>query len=719
MKMKMSRFFEFLTIVSMLCACSDVGKTAGTDEQSEGVFAVKDREIAGVTQKGPFLVGSSVTIQELNRVTLVQTGRSFKTSVKSDQGDFVLRGVSLVSPYALLEVNGYYFNEVSWEKSEGMVTLNALTDLTDRNHVNVNVLTHLMVDRVLRLVQKEGKSFTEAKKQAEEEALALFGIEGGLEKSEDMDLFAGEGREFLAALSVMMQRNGAMADLSERLALAALSFEKNEGFGAEMVDWTFETEYDYFEKGLYHESGELGFEKNILYKVSRNMESWIQGWNSEKFVNYMYDFWAQNFGLGKCDEKNDEEIRKNINEQSKYYGVVFRCDGDNKRWIWGGYRKKSDSTNVEIIDLRDGTIYKTLRIGNVTWMAENLRYGKSRQNIRKNGNLYRRDSALSACPKGFRLPRYSEAENLLQQYGGAGKNAADSLLAKNGFNAILGDDGTLALWISTKGLYFEDSTSSYYSQNGFVLWIDSSIADIREFDFYSDRSRALVRCVIDSVQVSDEPKQYSADKYIIDARDNEKYRFTEINGKYWMAENLRYKAAVTKDSICGHDECYYICGDEGCFYSWYEAVGSDSTHDVCPESWHLPSQFEWNEMLTFVADRIDSSWGRWDPLWKYYDIGYRLGSFRDWNKDDFVLQEVDNLYDFSVKPVGLIRSDLYYDEVRTEFWTSSDTLIVDAGYADADEGGLLISLEERSMSMKASLLAENKLNRCPVRCVKD
>ncbi len=696
MKKMMIYFFELLSIAAMLCACSDVGKTAGTDEQSEGVFAVTDREIAGVTQKGPFLVGSSVTIQELNRVTLVQTGRSFKTSVKSDQGDFVLRGVSLVSPYALLEVNGYYFNEVSWEKSEGMVTLNALTDLTDRNHVNVNVLTHLMVDRVLRLVQKEGKSFTEAKKQAEEEALALFGIEGGLEKSEDMDLFAGEGREFLAALSVMMQRDGAMADLSERLALAALSFEKNEGFGAEMVDWTFETEYDYFEKGLYHEQGVLGFEENILYKVSRNMESWIQGWNSEKFVNYMYDFWAQNFGLGKCDEKNDEEIRKNMNEQSKYYGAEFRCDGDNKRWIWGGYRKKSDSTNVEIIDLRDGTIYKTLRIGNVTWMAENLRYGKSRQNIRKNGNLYSRNSALSACPNGFRLPRYSEAENLLQQYGGAGKNAADSLLAKNGFNAILGDDGTLALWISTKGRYFEDSTSSYYSENGFVLWIDSSIADIREFDFYSDRSRALVRCV----KVSDEPKQYSADKYIKDARDNEMYRFTEINGKYWTAENLRYREAMKMDKI-------KMCGDEGCFYSWYEATGSDSTHDVCPEGWHLPSQFEWDEMLTFVAKDCDSLGGSYYRVLKTYDIGYRLGGIRDWNKDDFVLQEVDDPYDFSVKPDASV------------FWTSSDTSFVDDAYGDTGEVGLVITVEKKSMSLGASLVFDDKTSRRPVRCVKD
>ena len=59
------------------------------------------------------------------------------------------------------------------------------------------------------------------------------------------------------------------------------------------------------------------------------------------------------------------------------------------------------------------------------------------RNIRRSAlYLYDYDAALGACPVGTRLPRYEEVENLLLQYGGAGKNAADSLMAVDGFNAL-------------------------------------------------------------------------------------------------------------------------------------------------------------------------------------------------------------------------------------------------------------------------------------------
>ena len=51
-------------------ACSG-RDTAGTSEESDGIVAIKDKQIAGVTQKGPFLLGSSVTIQGLDGNTLV------------------------------------------------------------------------------------------------------------------------------------------------------------------------------------------------------------------------------------------------------------------------------------------------------------------------------------------------------------------------------------------------------------------------------------------------------------------------------------------------------------------------------------------------------------------------------------------------------------------------------------------------------------------------
>ena len=158
--MKVMKFisnFAMLAFGLVFWACTE-NNTAGTSDESEGIVAIKDREIAGVTQKGPFLTGSSLTVQELDGETLAQTGKSFRTRVKSDQGDFVLGGINLVSPYALLEVNGYYLNEVSWKKSEGMIALNALTDLSDRSHVNVNILTHLTVDRILTLVRRDGKT---------------------------------------------------------------------------------------------------------------------------------------------------------------------------------------------------------------------------------------------------------------------------------------------------------------------------------------------------------------------------------------------------------------------------------------------------------------------------------------------------------------------------------------------------------------------------------
>ena len=169
--MNLNKLFTFLfaMISSIFVACSD-SEVAGGSSDDAGIYAVKDLNVAGVSQKGPFLAGSSVAIQELDGRTLVQTGNSFRSSIKNDLGDFSIKGVSLVSQYALLEVNGYYRNEVSGEKSKGMIALNALTDLTNRNHVNVNLMTHLTAYRILNLVQNEKMTFADAKKQADEKS---------------------------------------------------------------------------------------------------------------------------------------------------------------------------------------------------------------------------------------------------------------------------------------------------------------------------------------------------------------------------------------------------------------------------------------------------------------------------------------------------------------------------------------------------------------------
>ncbi len=97
------------------------------------------------------------------------------------------------------------------------MTLNALTDLSDREEVNVNLLTHLEYERALHLVGT-GMNFPAAKRRAESEIFNAFGIAGDFANSEDLSIFeSGDGNAALLAFSVLMLGDLTEADLTERL----------------------------------------------------------------------------------------------------------------------------------------------------------------------------------------------------------------------------------------------------------------------------------------------------------------------------------------------------------------------------------------------------------------------------------------------------------------------------------------------------------------------
>lgn len=185
-------------------------------DKSENV--ITKSEISGVVQKGPFLNGTSIGIYELND-DYSPTGKTFSSQIIDNTGTFQLLNVSLISPYVQLKADGYYFNEITGQNSNSPITLYALTDITNKTSVNVNILSNLEKSRIEYLLTT-GLSFSDAKKQAEQEILRIFSLLK--DDIADFDLLNitedGDNNAILLAVSIITQGYRSESELSDLLA---------------------------------------------------------------------------------------------------------------------------------------------------------------------------------------------------------------------------------------------------------------------------------------------------------------------------------------------------------------------------------------------------------------------------------------------------------------------------------------------------------------------
>ena len=90
----------------------------------------------------------------------------------------------------------------------------------------------------------------------------------------------------------------------------------------------------------------------------------------------------------------------------------------------------------DLVDYRDGNTYRTVTIGPMTWMAENLRYPTGTSACESNeveyGCFYSWETAMSACPVGWHLSTKAEWETLFAIAGG-GEVAANALKSTSGW----------------------------------------------------------------------------------------------------------------------------------------------------------------------------------------------------------------------------------------------------------------------------------------------
>lgn len=181
--------------------------------------------------------------------------------------------------------------------------------------------------------------------------------------------------------------------------------------------------------------------------------------------------------------------------------------------------------DAKMVDSRDGKTYKTVKIGDKVWMAENLSYqtGESKcydnkpENCDKYGRLYVWSEAVTACPDGWHLPNKQELEDLeitAGQKAGDIDMAGTVLKSSTGWNrneydgkSGNGTDG-LGFGALPAGSYFSDlddfhdegnyalfwSSTEYSSNDAYYLVLDCSYEGAGVYD-YDKSSGFSVRCV--------------------------------------------------------------------------------------------------------------------------------------------------------------------------------------------------------------------------------
>lgn len=179
--------------------------------------------------------------------------------------------------------------------------------------------------------------------------------------------------------------------------------------------------------------------------------------------------------------------------------------------------------------------------------------------------------------------------------------------------------------------------------------------------------------------------------------DGNVYQTVQLGTQCWMRENLRVthyadgtplKLGTTTDAE--EHYYYYPNGSEddavryGLLYSWFTALnGAKPTENVpsglrgiCPEGWHLPSNFEWMGLEDFLGYKDEHRCGT-----DVNNVAKAMASQEGWFLDVMTTAPECSIMDdptknnssqLNILPAGSFWNSYYGFGTNTGFWTASD-----------------------------------------------
>ena len=440
---------------------------------------------------------------------------------------------------------------------------------------------------------------------------------------------------------------------------------------------------------------------------------------------------------------------------------IFSSSSEISSSTWAPY------SYGELIDERDGQVYKTIKIGEQTWMAENLNFAYALPTSKKDsshtnnkpesrdkyGKLYRWSIAMDSaavfsldgkgcgdevncgsqpskgvrgvCPENWHIPNETDIKNIIDY----SKESNDKLIWLEHY------------WFLTENEDNEFKTEMELQYNSF--WtseqLDKDYAKGLYFKIYKTSTNSTPKPVAYPVRCVKDDKIFQIEHgTMTDERDGQVYKTVKIGNQWWMAENLNYElpeqefnAFESTLSLCYNNEPD-SCAKYGRLYTFAAAthccpispiyINSDSYNPrgICPENWHIPSVNEWKTLLNFVngfATDLKSTNGWFDDGNGYDILDFRLlpaGYYRNYE----ILEEMG--FDYEVPKFDNDSKKIEFISIGQKacFWTPKHSTRA-SFYGDVYQLENAFSFCFSNDKNEASFSMEYKIYAYSVRCVKD